>query len=492
MRKTPHDASRVRQTFVLRVFKLEHEYKAFIALLKNPGSCDRAAPKIRGTPVKWTFKISLAYWLLVLLQSPATTRRLSLDDSLALRAIQRDLNTREDFRSVRNLCANRIGYEEFSKTPQPSKDAIMKIFQRLINAADMLCTTPSMFNNEEYVSMWNKGKAKAVAFDEAANMTRGDIIQVWGNDLLPCLFGGDPKQLPPAVMTKEEKTTDGHVYNQLNRDATVSGLEFLQASGIPVYRLRKQLRMTKALWDMVGGIIYADQPIVYGDQCDINLPQFDIGRHLEAFIQEQYPEVRAPAENTSSPLFIHCDGTSVFSNPVTHGKKSEDQVVVALDFASKFVKEKNVDPSKVIILAPYKDNVQLLEQRRKQEKYANLATMRPASSIDAFQGQEADIVIVVMGTRAFNPGPGFTKDPRRLNVLLTRQRCGLVIIGDINVTGAMVKPKNAKGPKLKDGDFFVCLPGKPKMKMTAKELWKVHKYLHDRGRVATIKVNVRA
>ncbi|KAL0936330.1 DNA helicase [Colletotrichum truncatum] len=490
-RKASQDSSRARQTFILRVFKLENEYKAFLALLKKPGSGDKAAPKIRGTPVKWTFNLSLAYWLLVLLKSPATTRRLVSDDSLALQAIQRDLDVRQDFRYVRELCANRIDYDEFSSCSQPSKDAVLKVFHRLIDAADMLCTTPSMFCNEARVAKWNAGKARAVAFDEAANMTRGDIIQVWGNDLLPCLFGGDPKQLPPAVMTREEKTAEGHVYNQLSRDATVSGLEFLQASGIPVYRLRKQLRMTKALWDMVGGIIYSDQPIVYGDQCDIHLPQYEIGRRLESYIQSQYPDVRTPAENTFSPLFIHCEGTSVFTNPVTHGKKSDDQVTVALDFASDFVKEKAVDASKVIVLAPYKDNVQLIEQRRKQEKYANLAAMRPASSIDAFQGQEADIVIVVMGTRALNPGPGFTKDPRRLNVLLTRQRCGLVMIGDINVAGSMVKPKNAKGPKLKEGEYWVCIPGKPRVKMTAKELWKVHKYLHDRGRVATIKVNVK-
>ncbi|KAK2001542.1 hypothetical protein LX36DRAFT_344712 [Colletotrichum falcatum] len=490
--KPPHDPSRARQAFVLRVFKLENEFAAFVNLLRDPGSGDGAAHKIRGTAVKWTFKLSLASWLLVILKSPATSRRLSMDDSPGLREISRDVSTRQDFEAIRNLCANRISYDEFEKRDQPTKGAIWEIFQRLINAADMLCTTPSMFSKEEYVVTWNRYMARAVVFDEAANMMRADIIQVWGNDLLPCLFGGDPKQLPPIVLTKEEKTATGHVYNQLYRDATVSGLEFLQASGFPVYRLRKQLRMTKALWDMVGSIFYADQPVVYDEQCEIQLPQYEIGRRLEEFIHEQYLEVQAPAPNTASPLFIHCDGTKVFTNPVTHGKKSSDQVVVALDFASKFVTDKSVDASKITILAPYHDNVLLIEQRRKKSIYSNLAPMRPASTIDAFQGRESDIVIVVMGTRAFNPGPSFTKDPRRLNVLLTRQRCGLVVIGDINVVGAMTKPKNGKGSKLKDGDHFVCVPGQPRIKNKAKELFKVHKYLHDRGRVATIKVNVKS
>ncbi|KAF6835694.1 hypothetical protein CPLU01_04164 [Colletotrichum plurivorum] len=86
--------------------------------------------------------------------------------------------------------------------------------------------------------------------------------------------------------------------------------------------------------------------------------------------------------------------------------------------------------------------------------YVSVVVVVPAT-VDSYQGQEADIV--VMGTRARNPGPGFTRDPRRLCVLLTRQRCGLVIVGDIDVVGPMEKKGKAKA--MKAGYLLVTLPG---------------------------------
>lgn len=53
--------------------------------------------------------------------------------------------------------------------------------------------------------------------------------------------------------------------------------------------------------------------------------------------------------------------------------------------------------------------------------------MQPPTTVDSFQGQENDVVVVVMGTASPKPGPGFTSDSQRLNVMLTRQQCGLVI-----------------------------------------------------------------
>lgn len=69
--------------------------------------------------------------------------------------------------------------------------------------------------------------------------------------------------------------------------------------------------------------------------------------------------------------------------------------------------------------------------------------MPPASTVDSFQGREGDIVVVVLGTNS-QSGAGFTKDPHRFNVLLTRQRCGLVIVGDLSVVPALGGAKRKK------------------------------------------------
>lgn len=60
------------------------------------------------------------------------------------------------------------------------------------------------------------------------------------------------------------------------------------------------------------------------------------------------------------------------------------------------------------------------------------SSIRLATTVDYFQSREADIVIAVMGTNS-SPGPGFTRDAHRLNVMLTRQRHDLAVMGDATI-----------------------------------------------------------
>jgi superfamily I DNA and/or RNA helicase len=51
------------------------------------------------------------------------------------------------------------------------------------------------------------------------------------------------------------------------------------------------------------------------------------------------------------------------------------------------------------------------------------------STIDNFQGEEADIVVLSL-VRNYDKGSiGFMKEPERVNVILSRARCGLIMLG---------------------------------------------------------------
>lgn len=52
------------------------------------------------------------------------------------------------------------------------------------------------------------------------------------------------------------------------------------------------------------------------------------------------------------------------------------------------------------------------------------------SSIDNYQGEEADIVIISMTRSNRNNDIGFMSDPNRLTVLLSRARDGLIMVGN--------------------------------------------------------------
>ncbi|PKK44321.1 hypothetical protein CI102_12918, partial [Trichoderma harzianum] len=61
----------------------------------------------------------------------------------------------------------------------------------------------------------------------------------------------------------------------------------------------------------------------------------------------------------------------------------------------------------------------------------HISDMRPAATVDSSQICEADIVVAIPGTTEV-VGPGFTTDEHRFNVMLSRQKSGLLIFGDIN------------------------------------------------------------
>ncbi|KAM0506520.1 hypothetical protein ACHAP8_001560 [Fusarium lateritium] len=162
-------------------------------------------------------------------------------------------------------------------------------------------------------------------------------------------------------------------------------------------------------------------------------------------------------------------------DPVTHSKRNYDQIKAAFNFLAEFVKTKQVSPADVLIIAPYSAMVSAIKGFYKKREYEVLKEMRPPSTVDAIQGQEADMVVVITATTKYS-GPGFTADERRLNVMLSRHKCALVIFSDIDT----VKYKG-KG-KIE----VVMSPSGEVSFQKARMLKGVHKSLVNAGRVAVV------
>lgn len=75
----------------------------------------------------------------------------------------------------------------------------------------------------------------------------------------------------------------------------------------------------------------------------------------------------------------------------------------------------------IVVLTPY---------TRQREALSSAIPSVEVSSIDGFQGQEADIVIFVTVRCNASNDIGFLADMRRLNVVMTRAKCGVVRIGN--------------------------------------------------------------
>ena len=83
------------------------------------------------------------------------------------------------------------------------------------------------------------------------------------------------------------------------------------------------------------------------------------------------------------------------------------------------------------VISPYRAQVQYLRsQLRKKEFFKPYRHCISVNTVDGFQGQERDIILISL-VRANNEGQiGFLRDLRRMNVAITRARMKLIILGD--------------------------------------------------------------
>lgn len=82
------------------------------------------------------------------------------------------------------------------------------------------------------------------------------------------------------------------------------------------------------------------------------------------------------------------------------------------------------------VISPYRAQVQLLRRMIKQDPFFKpFRRMISVNTVDGFQGQERDIVLISL-VRANDEGEiGFLRDLRRMNVAITRARMKLFILG---------------------------------------------------------------
>jgi len=83
------------------------------------------------------------------------------------------------------------------------------------------------------------------------------------------------------------------------------------------------------------------------------------------------------------------------------------------------------------VISPYRAQVQYLRRLlKKREYFKPFRQLISVNTVDGFQGQERDIIVISL-VRSNDQGQiGFLRDLRRMNVAITRARMKLIILGD--------------------------------------------------------------
>jgi ATP-dependent RNA/DNA helicase IGHMBP2 len=135
-------------------------------------------------------------------------------------------------------------------------------------------------------------------------------------------------------------------------------------------------------------------------------------------------------------LFIDTAGCGFDEKPAGTSVANPDEAAFLFRYLESLAKsiienDSSANFPSVAVISPYSEQVRLLkEQMSNTPALQTYAAQISINTIDSFQGQERDIVLISLTRSNFEGIIGFLSDIRRMNVAMTRARKKLVIIGD--------------------------------------------------------------
>lgn len=228
------------------------------------------------------------------------------------------------------------------------------------------------------------------------------------------VFAGDHCQLPPTVKSIAAlkaglgKTLMERIVE--NKPEVVTLLKMQ-------YRMNEEIMRFSSDWFYGGqvesapevkyrSILDLDIPMTWIDTSEFELPEDSGMTFKEQFVGESFGRInKAEAELTLLAL----------ENYFTKIGKAR-------------ILDERID---VGVISPYRAQVQYLRrQLKKKEFFKPYRHLISVNTVDGFQGQERDIILISL-VRANDDGQiGFLRDLRRMNVAITRARMKLIILGD--------------------------------------------------------------
>lgn len=155
-------------------------------------------------------------------------------------------------------------------------------------------------------------------------------------------------------------------------------------------------------------------------------------------LQDDFGEIEdIDCSNRHPVTFLDCRGPERRhrGGQQGHSYANPSQVELVVEVVDRLVDFRDKENVKsCAVLTPYNGQLDLLREAM-ADRHADLlaAGWLTLSTVDGFQGREADCVILTT-VRSNDAGRlGFVQDPRRMNVAITRARRGLVVVGDEQV-----------------------------------------------------------
>ena len=264
------------------------------------------------------------------------------------------------------------------------------------------------------------------------------------------IFAGDHCQLPPTIKSFAAlkaglgKTLMERIVE--NHPETVSLLKVQ-------YRMNEEIMRFSSDW-FYGNQVESAPEVKYRSILDLDIPMtwidtsefmneelrtksYDYSAADHSRLEGNHRSALPLGSSKNSSLLSH--NSSLFKEEFVGesfgriNKAEAELTLLALEqYFTKIGKTRILDERlDVGVISPYRAQVQYLRRLfKKREFFKPYRHLISVNTVDGFQGQERDIILISL-VRANDEGQiGFLRDLRRMNVAITRARMKLIILGD--------------------------------------------------------------
>lgn len=245
------------------------------------------------------------------------------------------------------------------------------------------------------------------------------------------ILAGDHCQLPPTV--KSIAALRAGLGKTLMERIAENKPEVVTLLKIQ-YRMNDEIMRFSSDW-FYGGKVESAPQIKYRSVLDYDHPITWIDTSNEenqiTIEGEDAPEDPASAANQNSDLNFKEQFVGESFGRINKAE-AELTLLTLAEYFTKIGKQRVLEERiDVGIISPYRAQVQYLKKLiKKYEFFKPYRRLISVNTVDGFQGQERDVILISL-VRSNDEGQiGFLKDLRRMNVAITRARMKLIILGN--------------------------------------------------------------
>ena len=286
----------------------------------------------------------------------------------------------------------------------------------------------------KYSKILEKNNFEIIIIEEAAEVLESHILSLLTSNTKRLILIGDHKQLRPKPYNYEIETK----YN-----FNISMFERLINNNIPFSSLKFQRRMKPKFADFVR-IIYGKAE--YKDYDDVLNRSNILGVEQDLYF---ITHNRYEGENSGIK------------------SKFNDYEAIYLVKLCKYLLQQGYKSNQITILTFYLGQVLRIKKFLKEKLDEDLSKEIRVSSVDNYQGEECDIILLSLVRSNKEYKIGFLKTFNRVCVAFSRAKLGLYIIGNINciIEGEKIcqnKNQNKKNVNIKMLDVWQRIEAKAK------------------------------